>query len=165
MSMHSKNFSSPRRAGVAALLGAALMALVLLGSPAHAQDPAQMKQKIQSFTLKLADLEKADEDKGAIKELKSTQLWLNEAQALIVQEEEEQAAKLLRRAEVSIDMIELLIEKAKQEAKAEERESAAVKEEQAANEAKIKLEQAQARKKQLQTELAEPSDNTTQGGN
>ncbi|MEL6178044.1 MAG: hypothetical protein AAFS10_03780 [Myxococcota bacterium] len=136
-------------------MAATVVALLLAAStPAQAQDPAQMRQKIQSFTLKLADLEKADEDKGAIKELKLTQLWLNDAQALLVQEEEEDASKLLRRAEVSIDMIEKLIIKAKEQAKAEERESAAVQMEQAANEAKIKLEQAKARKKQLQTELS-----------
>lgn len=130
----------------------ALAFIAAAASPAMADELDDMKEKVQQYTLKLADLEKADVEMRAIKDIKLAQLWLNEAQAQIVKEEEDPAKLNLRRVGVALDMIAALIDRSKLEKQASDRESAAIKMEDEAREAKIALEQAEARKKQLQTE-------------
>lgn len=143
---------------VALFLATLLMGLTLLLPAASAESLAEMKDKVQQYTLKLADLEKEDVEKGAIKELKLTQLWLNEAQAQLVREEEDLAGKNLRRVGIAVEMIAALIENAKAERAALDRESAAISMKQKMQDAKIALEQAQAEKRRLISETTETGD-------
>jgi len=135
-----------------AFLTTLLLGLALLIPTASADDLAKMKDEVQQYTLKLADLEKDDEEKGAIKELKLCQLWLNEAQAQLVRDEEDLAGKNLRRVSIAVEMIAALIENAKAERSALDRESAAISMKQKMQDAKIALEQAQAEKRRLISE-------------
>ncbi len=150
---------TPHNARLLALLAASAcsFALLLDAGHAHAQSAAKMKEQVQAYTLKLADLEKEDVEKGAIQELKLTQLWLNEAQAQLVKEEEDAAGRYLRRVEISVEMIAALIEQAKAERAANDRESVAIKLKNDMNQAKVELEQVEARKRTLLNETAAPA--------
>lgn len=151
------------RAVVAAAL-AALALLLLASSPALADDDVpKMRQKIQTYTLRLADLEKADDDKSAIQEIKLAQLWITDAQTQLSRDEESNAKRLIRQVEVALDLISAQIERARVEKEASNREAAAAKMEREADNARLTLDEAKARKDQLQAEV-DANANTTGGG-
>ena len=132
-----------------------LTATLLLCSSAFGQDLDQMREQVEVYTLKLADLEKSDKEQAALKDIKLTERWLSEAQAQIVKEEEDQAVRYLRRVKVSIEMIALVIDMAKAEKVAYDRESAAIAMEKEANESQVLLTQTETKKKKLNDDLKE----------
>jgi hypothetical protein len=134
---------------------AAITAIVLLSTPVIAQDLDQMRGQIEAYTLKLADLEKDDTEQDTLKEIKLTELWISEAQAQIAKEEEDVAARYLRRAKVSIEMITLLVDSAKAQKVAYDRESAAIAMEKEAGESQVLLTQKETQKKKLNQEIGE----------
>jgi NADH dehydrogenase/NADH:ubiquinone oxidoreductase subunit G len=149
------NFQSLNGAGRPLVVAAMIVAMAFSSASASAESPEEMREKVQQYTLKLADLEKADVDKGAIQETKLTQLWLNEAQAQLVKEEEDEAARFLRRVDVSLQMLDKLIKQASAEKAANTRESAAIKMEGDARQSKINHEQAETKKNQLTKQLTD----------
>jgi hypothetical protein len=134
---------------------AAITAIVLLSTPVIAQDLDQMRGQVEAYTLKLADLEKDDTEQDTLKEIKLTELWISEAQAQIAKEEEDVAARYLRRAKVSIEMITLLVDSAKAQKVAYDRESAAIAMEKEAGESQVLLTQKETQKKKLNQEIGE----------
>ncbi len=130
-------------------------ALLLTGAAASADDLGKMRDKVEVYTLKLADLEKSDKEQTALKDIKLTERWLSEAQAQIAKEEEDVAKRYLRRVEVSLEMIALVIDAGKSEKSAYERESAAIAMEKEANEAQVLVTQTETKEKKLNQELGE----------
>ena len=68
-------------------------ALLLVGTAASADDLSKMRDQVEVYTLKLADLEKADKEQSALKDIKLTERWLSEAQTQIAKEEEDVAKR------------------------------------------------------------------------
>lgn len=131
------------------------VAVLLAGQVASADDLAKMREKVEVYTLKLADLEKSDTEQTALKDIKLTERWLSEAQAQIAKEEEDIAQRYLRRVEVSLEMIALVVDAGKSEKSAFERESAAIAMEKEANEAQVLVTQTESKEKKLNQELGE----------
>lgn len=131
-----------------------LAALALWISPVSADEITELKEQVQSLTVELAKLEKKDGDlQSAIEDIKLAQFWLNEAQAQLVEKEEDVAKQYIRRVEVSLLMIDAVIETAKVEKTAFDRESAAIAMEKEAFDAKAELEKAELLEKKLMTEI------------
>lgn len=138
-----------------AITALTMVGLLLVGSMASADDLSKMREQVEVYTLKLADLEKADKEQAALKDIKLTERWLSEAQAQIAKEEEDVAKRYLRRVEISLEMIALIIDSSKSEKVAYERESAAIAMEKEANEAQVLLTQTETKEKKLNQEIGE----------
>jgi hypothetical protein len=140
-----------RATGWAAALCAA--ALCLWAPIAQADDLAQMREKVEAYSLQLAELRTADTQQATTQDLARCELWLREAQGQLAKEDEEVAARYLRRVEAGLEMLTLLIERAKADAQAFERETAAVNMEKEANQAKITLQETESREAALQKQV------------
>ncbi len=156
------SMTTRRRAGL--LLGLCIAVAVSASTMASADEIADLKEKVQEYTVRLGELEKKDNDlQSAIGDIKLTQLWINEAQAQIIKEEEETAKRYLRRVEISLAMIDAVIETAKVEKTAFERESAAIAMEKEAFESKANLEKAELEERKLMQEVTAGSDKSKEG--
>ena len=121
---------------------------------AVADEITEIKEKLQAHTVRLAQLEKKDNDlQSAIEDIKLAQFWLNEAQAQLIKEEEDVAKQYLRRVEVALEMIDSIVETAKVEKTAFERESAAIAMEKEAFESKTKLDEVTLQERQLMKQV------------
>ena len=166
--MQNPGNNNARRGALMVVIMAA--AALLLVAQASADEITELKEQVQTYTVQLAELEKADSDlQSAIKENKRTELWLTEAQAQLIKEEEDVAKRYLRRVSVSLGMIEAIIETAKVEKTAFDRESASIDMEKQAFDSKAELEKAEAKERQLMLDIeaggaADKKDKKDNGG-
>lgn len=137
-------------------VGAALVCVVALWLPtsvAQADDLAKMRKEVETYSLKLAELRTSDSQQAVVQDLARCELWLREAQAQLAKEDEDQAERQLRRVKVSLEMLERLIAQSKADNQALERETAAVNMEKEANQAKLALQETEAREQALQKQI------------
>jgi hypothetical protein len=136
-------------------LGMALALLAFAPTSAWADELADLKQKIETSSLKLAELRAADSEQATTQDLARIELWLREAQARLANEDEDSAAYYLRRVDVGLEMTDKLIIRAKADKTTFEREAAAVNLEKESQESKLKLDQAETKEKALLLQIEE----------
>jgi hypothetical protein len=136
-------------------LGMALALLAFAPTSAWADELADLKQKIETSSLKLAERRAADSEQATTQDLARIELWLREAQARLANEDEDSAAYYLRRVDVGLEMTDKLIIRAKADKTTFEREAAAVNLEKESQESKLKLDQAETKEKALLLQIEE----------
>lgn len=165
MSLGEPTMNVPR------VMAALALCLTLLSvNAAQAEDAAALKEKVTTYTVSLAKLEQADKDlQSAVEDIALARLWLDDAKTFLSKEEEDRASLYLRRVEFSLEMIENIIETAKVQKTAFDRESASLDMEKQAFEAKAALEKAELLERKLMTEVTgagtKTPDNKPDAGN
>ena len=132
---------------------AAVLAFAALWFPMSAYAIGGHKEKITELNMTLVELSQKDTEGKVAKEIKLAELWLSEAQAQLVKEEERATEILVRKAEAQLELIKALMDLYNLESAAVTRDKEATEMRLKTDEEKINLEQILMKKKHCEEQL------------